>query len=382
MTKKRLMIFLISLTVAVSGMVTIIINDFRQAKNVQAVGDLLITYSGVPLGGPVFNLTDYKPGDCTEREIKVENNGTETHRVFVKGVKTGGTGDEPLLESTLDMVITGEQNIYGSSPAKKVKQFFTDSANGLILSELKEGKSISFKFKVCFPIEAGNEFQKKSVIFDLIFGSPDQKQTNIKINEVYYSVDNKYGGDCDKIRKVNQSCKEPGWLNLLPSFLKNRNLPGLGSIFCGCSCSLGKCNEWVELYNPTDAAVNLKGWQLKDNSGKTNIISAKKIIPAHGFAIVAKDASIKLYWKIKPGTLLINLGNVIGDELDNSGDHLDLIDPLKNVVDRVGWGNDILVWNPAVTLVSTGASIGRLSPGFDNDLVTDWHEIIPPTPGN
>lgn len=382
MNTRRFILLIFS--AAIAGIGLTVINSRHKVQRVEAAGNIVITYLDAPLSGPVFSLTDLKPGDCEVRTIKVKNNGEHKEEIRVTGKKTGGIGSDPLLENILDFLIR-EKSVdqYGGIKGDKtLARFFIDSNSGLILGNLGKNKETSFDFKVCFPFSAGNEYQNKSVIFDLVFKNQGNTQTNIKINEIYYIVDNKHGIDCNKDKKENSICKDPGWLNQMPLFLRNRNLPGVGSIFCGCSCTLGGCNEWVELYNPTDKAVNLKGWQLSDNSGKVVQIAAKKIIPAYGFALISKDAATWTFWKIPKKTLLIELGSVIGDGLGNDGDHLDLLDPEKNVIDRVGWGSDILVWNPAVTLVLPGASIERKSIGFDNDLVTDWQEKNPPTPGN
>ncbi|OGY21614.1 MAG: hypothetical protein A3F04_00585 [Candidatus Chisholmbacteria bacterium RIFCSPHIGHO2_12_FULL_49_9] len=144
---------------------------------------------------------------------------------------------------------------------------------------------------------------------------------------------------------------------------------------------LGLNDEWIEIYNPTDHAISLKNWRLRDNSGSDTVINANKSVPAFGFALISKDARPWSFWNENPLAKKIELGRQIGDGLDNDGDHVYLKKPDGTVVDAVGWGDDTAVWNPAVPLVALGSSIERLVPGFDFDLVSDWDEQAPPTPG-
>ena len=48
--------------------------------------------------------------------------------------------------------------------------------------------------------------------------------------------------------------------------------------------------EWVELYNPTGAAVDLSGWVLKDDDGATGALPQGASIPAGGAVVVVPDA--------------------------------------------------------------------------------------------
>ena len=170
---------------------------FNKAGDVQAAGDLEITYLGLPLGDPIFYLEDTKPGDHVCREIDVANNGEAARFIAVKGVKTGGVGSDPLLESILEIVIDEDGSIiYGDgspSGVKTVEDFFTDSLSedGVLLSVVNPENSSTYNFCVSFPVSASNDFQEKSVIFDLIFGYIIGE--NIVINEVYYQVDESQG---------------------------------------------------------------------------------------------------------------------------------------------------------------------------------------------
>ena len=131
-------------------------------------GELIVDFH-VPKGRPIFKLYDLKPGDEVKRKIDVKNKGKAPRKVFVSGLRRGGIGLDPKIETSLEMVIKdGSTILYGP---KKLTEFFTDSQNGdgIRLDRIKPKKHKTYTFKVRFPILSGNEFQKKSVIFDLRF---------------------------------------------------------------------------------------------------------------------------------------------------------------------------------------------------------------------
>jgi hypothetical protein len=138
----------------------------------------------------------------------------------------------------------------------------------------------------------------------------------------------------------------------------------------------------VELYNPNDFDVSLKGWSLKDNSGSSVTINANKTVKAHGFALISKDASTWSFWDEDPSAEKVELGKQIGNGLGDDGDHLDLINPSHQLIDSMAWEQDHALWNPAVPDAPPGSSLERLSPGLDGDFAADWETQTPPSPGN
>ncbi len=76
--------------------------------------------------------------------------------------------------------------------------------------------------------------------------------------------------------------------------------------------------EWVELYNPSDAAIDVSGWRIDDDTsgGTQTIIAAGSVVPARGFLVVALTSAI----------------------LNNTGDSATLIDTEGSVGDAVAFG--------------------------------------------
>ena len=172
---KKQLIRIIVLILIVGAVVRFVVPDLFKPSTVRAVGDLVIDFH-VPEGDPIFVVENMLPGDQEARNIDVTNGGTEAHMVKMRAVRTGGIGSDPRLETILDMVINdGAIPIYGTgSPtgSKTVENFFADfgATDGAELSVVNPGETKTYNLEVTFPSSAGNEFQNKSVIFDLIFG--------------------------------------------------------------------------------------------------------------------------------------------------------------------------------------------------------------------
>lgn len=131
--------------------------------------------------------------------------------------------------------------------------------------------------------------------------------------------------------------------------------------------------EYVELYNPGAADVDLSGWRFAD--GIVYVFPTGTVLTANGYLVVARD----------PGAVETNygLGAVLGPpdsgRLDNSGERLALCDALGNLVDEVVY-RDRLPWPEESD--GDGSSLELVSPFADNDLPHAWLASNGPgTPG-
>lgn len=114
-------------------------------------------------------------------------------------------------------------------------------------------------------------------------------------------------------------------------------------------------NEWIELYNTTDSAVDITGWQLVSDDGTPNI-ALSGTIAAHGYFLLERtsDDTIKN----------IPADQIYVGALSNSGEALSLRNSAGNDIDRVTqwFGGDN---------VTKGAMI-RIDPAKDGTDATAW----------
>ncbi len=139
-------------------------------------------------------------------------------------------------------------------------------------------------------------------------------------------------------------------------------------------------NEWIELYNPTDEAIDVGGFDVCDNTS-CDTIPVDTVIPAHGFLVITNNISTAGYWDIPVGVELVPLGSAIGNGLANGGDRLILRDIGDVVVDMVSYGTDTTAFTPSAPAPLEGISLARIIKGYDTNSATDWVLNATPNPG-
>lgn len=147
-------------------------------------------------------------------------------------------------------------------------------------------------------------------------------------------------------------------------------------------------NEWVELFNPNEAAVDITGWQIADNqSADTLSSSSPLIIGAKGYALMAVSSTTWEFWNRPLDVLLIEVEDgKLGGGLDNDGDLLILKDYSGRIIDQMNWGEanpawtnyDQNIWNPGLATTSPGQMLGRVPSGQDTDTAADWQILSAP----
>jgi len=156
--------------------------------------------------------------------------------------------------------------------------------------------------------------------------------------------------------------------------------------------------EWVEIYNPGNCDLSLKGYKLGDEEtlGQTegmllfpdnSILRAKRafVIAQNGslflsqygfkpdFQILDSEASIPVLQKYVPWSK----GRM---NLNNSGDEVLLLDEQNNIIDAVAWGKSTFS-NPKSRLMPVYAPGHSLERAIFQSGKIIWHEQAMPNPG-
>jgi hypothetical protein len=126
--------------------------------------------------------------------------------------------------------------------------------------------------------------------------------------------------------------------------------------------------EWVEIFNPTNARVDLDGWRIADNAASDALSGG---IPAMSYVvIIASPDAIGDAFRtntIPVADAIAIADGRIGNGLANSGDTVTLLDPAGRVVDRVDFSG------PPLPRPERDRSIARIESG--------WILNLTPTPG-
>ncbi len=144
-------------------------------------------------------------------------------------------------------------------------------------------------------------------------------------------------------------------------------------------------NEWVEIYNGTNASVDLAGWKVKDGVATDTIATSSPfVVPAGGYAILVSTSTTAGFWSFAPAALVINLNSNggIGNGLADGGDVVRLLNPSNVEQDAVSWEGNTSAFTPSGITAPAGSSIARVPVTTDTDTVGDWVVLGTPTPGS
>nr|MCU0509519.1 lamin tail domain-containing protein [Anaerolineae bacterium] len=137
--------------------------------------------------------------------------------------------------------------------------------------------------------------------------------------------------------------------------------------------------EWIELFNPSDEKISLRGWRIADNSATDTLPDAT--IPARGFLVIAaSNDGFRANFTSFSGNL-VSIEGTIGNGLSNSGDKLKLLAPDGAAMDEMSYGEDASAFDPPCSPVKPGESLARVPAGADTGRAADWLPQAEPKPG-
>lgn len=173
-------ILAVSFAIAIFGAGVLFV-DFAQA---QSSDNLVVKYwsetqsSWLPLQGPIFDETNFLPGQSVIRLIKVTNtnNSAQSQRIATEAINYPNPIPAGDLSRALMLVIKeGAIDLYGGSSLtgpKTLFDFYQDSKNyqEISLSDLANGATTQYDFVISFPPEEENQWQGATTTFDILVG--------------------------------------------------------------------------------------------------------------------------------------------------------------------------------------------------------------------
>ncbi len=131
--------------------------------------------------------------------------------------------------------------------------------------------------------------------------------------------------------------------------------------------------DWIELYNPTNAPVDISGWVLQDEGGDAFKIATSVVIPAQSYVVMANERAQFLTVYPSQTNLIENLDEG-SFKLANSGEKIYLRNANDVIIDAVAY-DDQTPWPIAAD--GDGPSLQLIDASSNNNVASNWIAILP-----
>lgn len=140
-----------------------------------------------------------------------------------------------------------------------------------------------------------------------------------------------------------------------------------------------QAGEWVEFYNPTNAAIDISGWSFTDGESTITIPALTPAIVSGAYFIATHTATGGFLTNYPTIAVDLEYGPLAGGSpnLANTGDELSLSDAGATLVDEVSWGGA----GRFNISANEGTTIAR-GIAIDTDTETDWLDDQASSPGS
>ncbi len=141
-------------------------------------------------------------------------------------------------------------------------------------------------------------------------------------------------------------------------------------------------SEWIELYNASGQAINIKGWKYKEATTSVIISPVDLLLVPGDFLILAHDSTIYAVFdhlKFPASNQKVKFLSLLS--LNNAGENITITDSMNNLIDEVFYDPD---WNNPEFPDTKGISLERINPAFKSNDISNWSsctDIKGGTPG-
>ena len=141
--------------------------------------------------------------------------------------------------------------------------------------------------------------------------------------------------------------------------------------------------EWIEIFNRSSKIIDLKNYQIADNSDTVKVVNNTLMLNPDDYAVIAKDTNIYSFYNISSKVVLNSF-----PALNNSGDKIILLDSLNRTIDSLrylsSWGGtngrsleriDVEITSTDSTNWATSKSVFNATPGSINSVTQKDFDI-------
>ncbi len=272
--------------------------------------------------------------------------------------------------------ITFETRQWGSSPGtwennlkSKLTQFI-DLRPANLWSHLKSKFSLDDPVKVTIDIPRGGKGQVRMNSLQISrfpWAGSYFKEVPVEIEAIPaagYQFARWYPDNLPQNSRINLTLTAD--IQIYPVFEKYEPRPVVINEINYHSAADFNTGDWIELYNFSEAAIDVSGWHFKDADDSHDFqIPENNSINANGFLVICQDSAI--FRQQFPGVHPL-IGN-FAFGLDNKGEFIRLADRYLNLVDSVTYADDT-PW--PVEPDGTGATLALKNPLQDNADGKNW----------
>jgi len=158
--------------------------------------------------------------------------------------------------------------------------------------------------------------------------------------------------------------------------------------------------EWIEIYNAGDSAIDLPDYKVGDEEtlgqgeGMLQFPAGASINPGQVIVIANKAPAFLGLWGFNPDYEMVASDEGVPDmipypawasgevQLANGGDEVIILDGGDAIVDAMSYGDKITFFDPPCPDVVAGHSLERSPANVDTDTAVDWMDQEFPNPGS
>jgi hypothetical protein len=202
------------------------------------------------------------------------------------------------------------------------------------------------------------------IVFLGLVGVMSYKSTLGFLSDIESSTNNNFTAAASYISTT------PAVLDATPSPTPTATPPSIILLINEVSSGGANSADWVEIYNPNGAPVDISDWKIADAASQ-DIIPTTPPIPADGYGVIVTNNTTVAGIPISAITITLESA-AIGSGLNVDGDLIRLFSPADILVDQMSYGSNSTAFLLPPSAPTATQSAARSPNGADTDTAAEW----------